>query len=770
MQGLVQSKSMMLPPLTDSARSPKMGRAESVPTPIQGECGSALGDLIDTKAPFRLPALQSKPALPAMERKAGFANVLPKKGLGKWGRARKLVKPITAEERRQKLAEKLQECRTCKIEADAAWHERRYDDCLVSLDRAIELNKHSDTLYRFRSKLHSKAGRFESALSDASRALELNPGLSENLRCAGRCLQQSSKLSEAGATLLAGLSSGPDQPTEQNYLALLSATRRKRDYFVNMRTVNAKLGEGTAGSLLKCKPSIFDQRKMFDDGSLCLRTPEAPRLRVSHASSTAICVHWTEPDNGGDEIYIYSLQLSAFQVVWDAKKGGLLEGYKPFEVVVEYPVQALEEDEYEYVIENLRPENDFKIRVCARNSLGPSHWSEEVHARTQQDEQDKTMLDDALPASWLRVDFSDLVNEHIEFSGDETPHEFFYQLAFALQPRVHSLSRIFKSLRAAGKADDKGITKSQFMGLAKRLCVVSGQESGGALPAGLYRVSVGVLELIFQRSNLQALAKRRRMVQQEGQFRDLDNVQARQFADEVVDELIAQGMPITLTAEDTTAIFAKGDNVLVLHEFIGSLVRLAWSCFTHGASGNGSSATSNRECPLTERIEPFMDLVLLPACAKMIEREDPFERVLRTARVQAIIEYYKKQLFPIYCSYAQADKSDEDAETINLKEIIYMYKEGAMFDEGFSLPQLIEIFTLVNQTFEELSEDADETELIFDEFVSVVARTCDVKIPEAKRGGGGFELTLQSWLHLYFIPKYEALMKEKRRGTIKKTL
>jgi len=247
-------------------------------------------------------------------------------------------------------------------------------------------------------------------------------------------------------------------------------------------------------------------------------------------------------------------------------------------------------------------------------------------------------------------------------------------------------------------------------------------------------------------------------------------VEIRQFADDAVDELIAQGMPISVTSDAAAATFATGDNVLALHEFVAALVRLAWTCFTHGASGNGSSLTNNRECPLPERLEPFLDQVLLPACAAMIEREDPFERVLQSARVQAIVDYYKKQLFPIFCLYAQADETDEDAQSINLKEIIYMYKEGAMLDEAFSLPKLIAIFTLVNQAFEELAQDDDVSELSFDEFISVIARTCDAKIPEATRGGGGFELTLQSWLQLFFLPKYEALAREKKRGLIRSTI
>eukprot|EP00965_Chrysotila_dentata_P053820 1785239-Pleurochrysis_carterae.AAC.8 len=44
-----------------------------------------------------------------------------------------------------------------------------------------------------------------------------------------------------------------------------------------------------------------------------------------------------------------------------------------------------------------------------------------------------------------------------------------------------------------------------------------------------------------------------------------------------------------------------------------------------------------------------------------------------------------------------ADLSDEDLDTVNLKEITFMMKEGNMFDSNFSVAKLIEIFAIVNQ-------------------------------------------------------------------------
>ncbi len=79
-------------------------------------------------------------------------------------------------------------------------------------------------------------------------------------------------------------------------------------------------------------------------------------------------------------------------------------------------------------------------------------------------------------------------------------------------------------------------------------------------------------------------------------------------------------------------------------------------------------------------------------------------------------------------------------------------------------------FAAVNLAFGELGEDDDEAELSFDEFVELLTRLCHIKIPLAKRSGQPFELTLQSWLHVVFIPTYNSLLAAKRRGVLKKTL
>ena len=86
-----------------------------------------------------------------------------------------------------------------------------------------------------------------------------------------------------------------------------------------------------------------------------------------------------------------------------------------------------------------------------------------------------------------------------------------------------------------------------------------------------------------------------------------------------------------------------------------------------------------------------------------------------------------------------------------------------------SVAKVSQIFAHVNSSSEEEEEgDEDEAELVYDEFVSVIVRCCDAKIPEPMRDGQPFvEDILQRWLKLIFMPTYRQLLKDKTRGIIK---
>jgi len=381
---------------------------------------------------------------------------------------------------------------------------------------------------------------------------------------------------------------------------------------------------------------------------------------------------------------------------------------------------------------------------------------------TRNAEQSAGSIDDAMPCSWLRVDLLDLVNFHIETTGDESPHEFFRDLAAAIIPHVHPLKVIFKAvINSLGKSEAKGVSPNQFLAFLKSvdLLVKPGASTKG-------RIDAATANLLFQRANAENL-QRRRSVFQKGKFADLDNVAARTFANEVLEEL---GGAVIEDDDNGMNTFGPGNGVLHLHEFVGALCRLAW--VLHGGYGNVTEdgGADGNFIALGARVSLLLEQSILPASKRILEAEDSFATVLAHRRTQAILNFYSPQLQRIFDVYAKADMSDVDVGTINVKELIFMVKEGGLFDESLSVPQLISIFSVVNSSYEDEGGDDDETELSFDEFLAVIARICNCKIPEERRNGGPFELTLQSWLHLLVIPKYNGLLADKKRGVGKKNI
>ena len=150
-------------------------------------------------------------------------------------------------------------------------------------------------------------------------------------------------------------------------------------------------------------------------------------------------------------------------------------------------------------------------------------------------------------------------------------------------------------------------------------------------------------------------------------------------------------------------------------------------------------------------------------------------QMLDMPRCKAVIHFWDKDVREIFKSYAAADMNVEAQgaalDSVNLTELLYMLKEGHFMDDNLSVSRVSQIFSLVNSSSEEgEGGDEDEAELVYEEFISVIVRCCDAKIPEAQRDGAPFEEVLQRWLQLSFVPTYRQLMKDKARGLIKKTL
>ena len=75
-----------------------------------------------------------------------------------------------------------------------------------------------------------------------------------------------------------------------------------------------------------------------------------------------------------------------------------------------------------------------------------------------------------------------------------------------------------------------------------------------------------------------------------------------------------------------------------------------------------------------------------------------------------------------------------------------------------------------NQAADDGEKDDDGDELSFSEFKTLLCRMANAKIPASLRGGEPFEYTWQAFLQLVFLPKVRAVMKDMKRGLVKKTL
>lgn len=162
-------------------------------------------------------------------------------------------------------------------------------------------------------------------------------------------------------------------------------------------------------------------------------------------------------------------------------------------------------------------------------------------------------------------------------------------------------------------------------------------------------------------------------------------------------------------------------------------------------------------------------------CCPARGRFSHWVQVLRSHHVAAILRHYERDLLALFNSYAQADQSASGSlgslDTVSLPELIFAMKEGKMFDNNLTVAKLTSIFARTNSAAEDDADgDDDEQELCFEEFVQLIAAVCDTKVPAETRKGVAFELTLQSWLHLIFLPTYKRILKDKARGISAKTI
>ena len=169
--------------------------------------------------------------------------------------------------------------------------------------------------------------------------------------------------------------------------------------------------------------------------------------------------------------------------------------------------------------------------------------------------------------------------------------------------------------------------------------------------------------------------------------------------------------------------------------------------------------------------------------------------------VQAVLHKYEPKLQAIFEAFSAADKSmaaRDATATMSMAEWEAMLKAGRLVDRNFTAREATQCFVKVNLTdeiFVSNKEGDTEMECTYDEFATMVARMARAK---TSKGGAGidttgdgkadtvlgqmavdttgdghadtvletpFEVTLDSWLGLYFVPSFmEMLKKAKKSG------
>lgn len=404
------------------------------------------------------------------------------------------------------------------------------------------------------------------------------------------------------------------------YEGLLSTVRREREYHSRLQASWQKPSPGRG----VCRPgsaSIFDPRKNFEAARAlhsAASRPAQPELRVSQEKGVCLRADWDDPDDGGDEIFLYQLEMSEYRVAWLADKQDFLDEYLPFLVVHEGPQRVHHKD-----IMGLRSGNSYRLRLCAHNSQGRSEWSEVVEIEIPKGAKGKAG-ESGVPRSWLTADFSDLIAQAAKKDSTTTAVSFCAGVAAALLPDVAQLRKIFKTFSSlgVGQSSAKQMSLVQWIRLWKDMGLIEG--ASGILPQpplGTRLASRTELDLIFQRANMTEL---------QGRGVDPD-------ANKPVDpgELSFEGLE-----DDDDNDGDGGTAALVMKEFVCAMVRVAWICYPLAAS-------------VEEKLRNLIEWVLQPGHAAYLEQQEAgfdFEQVLQSRRVAAILSHYEKDLLLIFNS------------------------------------------------------------------------------------------------------------------------
>lgn len=151
---------------------------------------------------------------------------------------------------------------------------------------------------------------------------------------------------------------------------------------------------------------------------------------------------------------------------------------------------------------------------------------------------------------------------------------------------------------------------------------------------------------------------------------------------------------------------------------------------------------------------------------------------LRVLQVRAVWKRHDGLLRALYKGFGALGSDlgggddDDDDRSIDLRELLLMFREGNLLDERCTARKVSIFFVQVNVDDEIKSEvndaggkkasaeDAtgrDSAQCEYEEFLEILARVCNEKVPEPR--SEPFHETLASWLSLFFFPAMRTVAK-----------
>ena len=188
----------------------------------------------------------------------------------------------------------------------------------------------------------------------------------------------------------------------------------------------------------------MEPRRVLDEGRTAtgLTTPPAqPQLVLRARTSTSLHLEWEEPDDHGDEIYLYVLQMAEHEVTWQERTADFFDDYRPasphdgrLQPRAIPPAARWQPPSTAHILHctryrpwrlvhegpaavrtcrlgGLKPANAHMFRLVATNGGGDSEQGEAsfVTAGIEQGARGN----EAVPRGWLANDLADIVAEYI---------------------------------------------------------------------------------------------------------------------------------------------------------------------------------------------------------------------------------------------------------------------------------------------------------------------------------------------------------------------